>query len=372
MTLVLPSMRDIELEGMRVLIREDFNVPVVAGKVTNTARIKAALPTIKFILGKARQICFMSHLGRPSGIEPEFSLYPVINVLQEMLEIPVHFSKTLTSSIEPLVLYENVRFFPGESTNDLSLAKKMADLCDVFVMDAFGSAHRAHASTVGVIENAPQAVAGLLLENEISNLDRVMVNPAHPLVAVIGGSKISSKMQVISSLLHRVDKLIIGGGMANTFLAAIGHDIKNSLFEQDMLDFAINIMQGDMAAKIALPTDMVWQDDKIMDIGDKSCANFADIISNAKTVLWNGPMGVFEEPRFANGTVQVAKSIASSDAYSIAGGGDTLAALETARISDGIDYISTGGGAFLEYIEKGTLPAIQALTRKVVHGIKTH
>lgn len=372
MTLDFPTIRDIDLKGKRVLVREDFNVPIVAGSVTNIAKIQAALPTIKFMLGKAKQICFISHLGRPKGIDPEFSLYPLVNILQEMLEMPVQFSKALTSSMEPLVLYENVRFLPGESTNDPALAQNMAELCDVFVMDAFGSAHRTHASTVGVIDKAPQAVAGLLLENEIENLDKVIVNPARPLVAVIGGSKISSKIKVLSSLLHRVDKLIIGGGMANTFLAATGHDIKNSLFEQDMLDFAKKVMHGEMGKKIELPVDMVWQDDKIMDIGEKSCEVFAAIIRKAKTVLWNGPMGVFEDPRFANGTIQIAKCIANSSAYSIAGGGDTIAALEAAKISQGVDYISTGGGAFLEYIENGTLPAIQALTRKVTHAIKTH
>lgn len=359
------TMRDIDLQGKRLLIREDFNVPIVDGKITNISRIKAALPTIRFALEHARQACLMSHLGRPKGVDPKYTLLPVAQILQELLGMQVYFSSTLEQSSAPIVMYENVRFLAGETANDLMLAKQMATLCDVFVLDAFGSAHRAHASTVGVASQAPLAVAGLLLTSEIEQLNRIMQDPQRPLVAVIGGAKISSKMQVLSRLLPIVDKLIIGGGMANTFLAAKGVDIKNSLFEADMLDFARQILDSDIDKKVILPTDMVWQVDKIMDIGSQSCIDFARYINNAKTIVWNGPMGVFEESQYATGTIEIAKSIAASHAYKVAGGGDTLAALDLANVENGMDYISTGGGAFLEYIEKGALPAIQVLARKI-------
>lgn len=365
MSLDFLTIRDIDLQNKRILIREDFNVPIVNERITNSARIRAALPTIKLALAQAKQVCLVSHLGRPNGIEEQYSLRNIVPMLQELLDTSVYFSEGLERTSHKLVLYENMRFFPGEIRDDVGLANKLADLCDIFVMDAFGSAHRAHASTVGVAEHAPLAVAGLLLATEVENLNRVMHAPKRPLVAIVGGAKVSSKIQVLTSLLHVVDKLIIGGGMANTFLSAQGVDIKESLYERDMLPVAHEIINGSMAEKVVLPLDVVWDGNKIMDIGEKSCAQIKQHVNNAKTILWNGPMGVFENSLYATGTIETAKYIAESDAYSVAGGGDTIAAIDVAKVQDSIDYISTGGGAFLEYIENKTLPGIKVLTRKV-------
>lgn len=365
MSLDFLTIRDIDLQNKRILIREDFNVPIVNERITNSARIRAALPTIKLALAQAKQVCLVSHLGRPNGIEEQYSLRNIVPMLQELLDTSVYFSEGLERTSHKLVLYENMRFFPGEIRDDVGLANKLADLCDIFVMDAFGSAHRAHASTVGVAEHAPLAVAGLLLATEVENLNRVMHAPKRPLVAIVGGAKVSSKIQVLTSLLHVVDKLIIGGGMANTFLSAQGVDVKESLYERDMLPVAHEIINGPMAEKVVLPLDVVWDGNKIMDIGEKSCAQIKQHVNNAKTILWNGPMGVFENSLYATGTIETAKYIAESDAYSVAGGGDTIAAIDVAKVQDSIDYISTGGGAFLEYIENKTLPGIKVLTRKV-------
>lgn len=358
------TLDDVEISGKRVLIREDFNVPIVAGVVQSEARIRAALPTIQRAVNAGAQVRLMSHLGRPEGPDPRFSLQPVAAYLMSILGYGVDLVTELRESDAPLVLYENVRFFSGETTNDPQLAKKMAALCDVFVMDAFGSAHRAHASTVGVCEYAPMAVAGPLLVREIQALDRVMQNPQRPLVVIIGGAKVSSKLEVLKALLAKTDYLIVGGGMANTFLAAQGMDVKNSLYEPDMLDYAEELLKQ-YKNKLLLPIDYIWDEtNRIVDIGPQSCKKFADIILQASTILWNGPMGVFEDPRFANGTLDVAKSVSRSNAFSVAGGGDTLAAIEKIQLVNPISYISTGGGAFLEYVEGKTLPAIQALITK--------
>lgn len=384
MTLQFQTLQDVSVKDMRVLIREDFNVPVARGVVQSDLRIRAAIPGIKQILKDAAQVILMSHLGRPEPgiLQPAFSLQPVAERLQYLLEFPVTFIKEWPpKSIKPsdgLVLLENVRFLPGEIENDPRLAKTMADLCDIFVLDAFGSAHRAHASTVGVIEFAPKAVAGPLLTSEVTSLDRGMKNPKHPVVAIIGGAKISSKLEVLQSLTSIVDVLIIGGGMANTFLAAQHKTIGASLYEADLLASARDLLirSEQQGCTILLPTDCVTQNDehksldavramdKIVDIGVATRKLFAEQISKAATILWNGPMGVFEDPRFAQGTKDVAKAIANSKAYSIVGGGDTLAAIEKINLTSKFSYISTGGGAFLEYIEGKSLPAIAALINK--------
>lgn len=384
MTLQFQTLQDVSVKDMRVLIREDFNVPVARGVVQSDLRIRAAIPGIKQILKDAAQVILMSHLGRPEPgiLQPAFSLQPVAERLQYLLEFPVTFIKEWPpKSIKPsdgLVLLENVRFLHGEIENDPRLAKAMADLCDVFVLDAFGSAHRAHASTVGVIEFAPKAVAGPLLTSEVTALDRGMKNPKHPVVAIIGGAKISSKLEVLQSLISIVDVLIIGGGMANTFLAAQHKTIGASLYEADLLAKARDLLTHaeQKGRTILLPTDCVTQNDehksldairatdKIVDIGTATRKLFAQQISQAATILWNGPMGVFEDPRFAQGTKDVAKAIANSKAYSIVGGGDTLAAIDQINLTSKFSYISTGGGAFLEYIEGKSLPAIAALINK--------
>ncbi len=380
-------MTDLELAGQRVLIREDLNVPVDGGTVTSDARIVAALPTIRGALEAGAAVMLMSHLGRPTEGEPaaEFSLAPVAERLGSLLgrDVPLIRDWIDGVDVEPgsVVLLENVRFLKGEKANDETLAKKMAALCDVFVMDAFGTAHRAQASTHGVAEHAQVACAGPLLAAELDALGRALDNPARPLVAIVGGSKVSTKLDVLDTLAGIVDTLIVGGGIANTFIAATGHEVGKSLYEPDMVDTAKKLAAGgEGRATIPVPSDVVvgnefsaaatatekavdavTADELILDIGSGTAARFADIIANAGTVIWNGPVGVFEFDQFGAGTRVLAEAIASSDAFSVAGGGDTLAAIDKYGVRDGISYISTGGGAFLEFVEGKTLPAVAIL-----------
>ncbi|NCF13796.1 MAG: phosphoglycerate kinase [Gammaproteobacteria bacterium] len=384
------KMSDIELSGKRVLIREDLNVPVADGVVTSDARIRAALPTIKAALEANAAVMLMSHLGRPTEGQPEdkFSLQPVADHLGKLLGRDVPLVKDWIDGVDvapgDVVLLENVRFLAGEKKCDESLAKKMAALCDVFVMDAFGTAHRAQASTYGVGEHAPIACAGPLLAGELAALAKALDNPARPFVAIVGGSKVSTKLTVLDALADKVDTLIVGGGIANTFIAADGHDVGKSLCEADMLDTARDLAANkDDRAEIPVPTDVVCAnqfsadatastksvetvavDDMILDIGPETALRFAEILESAGTIIWNGPVGVFEFDAFGDGTKVLAEAIAASDAFSVAGGGDTLAAIDKYDVRAGISYISTGGGAFLEFVEGKTLPAVEMLERR--------
>ncbi len=384
------KMSDLELSGKRVLIREDLNVPVADGVVTSDARIRAALPTIKAALDANAAVMLMSHLGRPTEGQPEaqFSLQPVADRLAELLgrEVPLAINWIDGVEVAPgeLVLLENVRFLDGEKKCDEGLAKKMAALCDVYVMDAFGTAHRAQASTYGVGEHAPIACAGPLLAAELDALAKALDNPARPFVAIVGGSKVSTKLTVLDALAEKVDTLIVGGGIANTFIAAEGHSVGKSLCEMDMLDTARALAAaGDERADIPVPNDVVCADafsadanavtrlidavedgEMILDIGPQTAARFAAILKDAGTIIWNGPVGVFEFDKFGDGTKVLAEAIAASSAFSVAGGGDTLAAIDKYGVSDGISYISTGGGAFLEFVEGKKLPAVEMLERR--------
>jgi len=381
-------MQDVPLAGRRVLIREDLNVPVKDGVVTSDARIRAALPTIRLALEAGARVMLLSHLGRPEEGKPapEFSLAPVAARLSELLGVKVPLITDWLGgvSVQPgeAVLLENVRFNKGEKKDADALARQMAALCDVFVMDAFGTAHRAEASTHGVAKFAPIACAGPLLVNELVALDTALDAPKRPLVAIVAGSKVSTKLTVLESLLAKVDQLIVGGGIANTFLLARGAPIGKSLAEPDMVDIA-NRLLAQSAAKgveIPIPTDVVvakefspkaeadvkavadvGADDMILDIGPDTAERLAKIVSEAGTIVWNGPIGVFEIDQFGEGTRALATAIASSKAFSIAGGGDTLAAIEKYGVEDGISYISTGGGAFLEFVEGKVLPAVAML-----------
>ncbi|MCB1625903.1 MAG: phosphoglycerate kinase [Pseudomonadales bacterium] len=382
------KMADLDLADKRVLIREDLNVPIEAGKVTSDARIRAALPTIELAIRKGARVMLMSHLGRPEEgvVSGEFSLSPVATRMSELLGKPVRLVKDWLAGVdcEPgqVVLLENVRFNKGEKKNSDKLARKMAALCDVFVMDAFGTAHRAEASTHGVAKYAPIACAGPLLVAELDALERALADPARPLVAIVAGSKVSTKLTVLESLLNKVDKLIVGGGIANTFLAATGVAVGKSLHEADMLDMARRLLAQARArgAEIPLPTDVVVAkefaatahadvrsihevraDELILDIGPDTSDRFASLLQDAGTIIWNGPIGVFEFDQFGEGTRAVANAIATSAAFSLAGGGDTLAAIEKYGVADRISYISTGGGAFLEFVEGKTLPAVAML-----------
>jgi phosphoglycerate kinase len=384
-------MADLDLAGKRVLIREDLNVPVEDGRVTSDARIRAALPTIRLALAKGARVLVMSHLGRPQegGRDPAQSLAPVARVLAERLGQPVRFVEDwlggVTAAPGEVVLLENVRFNQGEKKDDESLARKMAALCDVFVMDAFGTAHRAEASTHGVALAAPIACAGPLLVAELEALGRALHDPKRPLVAVVGGSKVSTKLAVLESLLGKVDALVVGGGIANTFLAAAGRPVGKSLHEPDMLDTARRLLAraAERGVGLPLPADVVVAtelsatakaavkpssavaaDEMILDIGPQSAATIAAIVAKAGTVIWNGPVGVFEHDQFGEGTRALTLAIAKSPAFSIAGGGDTLAAIEKYGVEAEISYISTGGGAFLEFVEGRTLPAVAALERR--------
>jgi phosphoglycerate kinase len=394
MALKVKRMTDLALRGKRVLIREDLNVPVKDGKVTSTARIEAALPTLRAALEAGARVMVMSHLGRPKEGKPDpaESLAPVAAKLGELLARKVPLATNWLDGVDvaegELVLCENVRFVVGEKADDPELAQRMAKLCDVFVMDAFGTAHRAQASTNGVARYAPVACAGPLLVAELEALAAALQSPKRPLVAILGGSKVSTKLEVLQSLSSQVDELILGGGIANTVLAAAGVAVGKSLHEKDMLDFARKLLDGGFGkAKIPLPVDVVvapsldagvrgtvkpvgevGADDMILDIGPKTAELYAARLARAGTIVWNGPVGVFENPEFAAGTRRVAEAVAASAAFSIAGGGDTLAAIEQFGVSDRISYISTGGGAFLEFLEGKKLPAVATLEQRAAGG----
>lgn len=380
------KMTDLDLAGKRVLIRADLNVPVKDGKITSDARIKASLPTIKLALEQGAKVMVTSHFGRPTEGEynAEFSLQPVVDYLNNLLDVPVRLAKDYLDGVEvapnELVVLENVRFNKGEKKDADDLAQKYAALCDVFVMDAFGTAHRAQASTHGVAKFAPVACAGPLLSNELDALGKALKNPQRPMVAIVGGSKVSTKLTVLDSLSKIADQLVVGGGISNTFIAAQGNNVGLSLYEKDLIPEAQRLMAScnipvatdvrvgkefsETATATVKPATEVQDDEEIMDLGDESAQKLAEIIRNAKTILWNGPVGVFEFPNFRKGTEIVARAIAESDAFSIAGGGDTLAAIDMFGIADQISYISTGGGAFLEFVEGKVLPAVEILEQR--------
>lgn len=385
------KMSDLALANQRVLIREDLNVPVKDGKITSDARLKAALPTLKLALESGAKVMVMSHLGRPTEGEfnAEFSLQPVVDYLAAALNYPVRLVTEYLDGVEvgagELVVFENIRFNVGEKKNDEGLAKQLANLCDVFVMDAFGTAHRAQASTHGVAKFAPTACAGPLLAAELDALGKALDNPARPLVAIVGGSKVSTKLTVLDSLAGIVDQLVVGGGIANTFIAAQGHGVGKSLYEQDLVAEAQRLTKQaqDNGGDIPVPTDVVVgtefsesavatlknvadvsDEDMIFDIGPDSAKALASILENAGTIVWNGPVGVFEFDQFGKGTEAIAQAIANSKAFSIAGGGDTLAAVDKYNIADKVSYISTGGGAFLEFLEGKKLPAVAILEER--------
>ncbi|KGQ18431.1 Phosphoglycerate kinase [Lysobacter dokdonensis DS-58] len=382
-------MSDLDLRGKRVLIREDLNVPIKDGKVASEQRIAAALPTLVAALDQGAAVMVMSHLGRPTEghFTEDDSLKPVAERLTERLGREVRLVRDWLSAdfdVKPgeIVLLENCRMNMGEGKDDPALAKKYAELCDVFVMDAFGTAHRAQASTHGVIREAKVAAGGPLLMAELDALARALQAPKRPLLAIVAGSKVSTKLELLGSLVGKVDQLIVGGGIANTFIAAMGHGVGKSLYEADLIDTARKIMADAKArgAEIPMPTDVVvapafaadapatvkpvdqvTADDMILDIGPDTAQRYAELIMQAGTVVWNGPVGVFEFDAFGKGTEALARAIAASDAFSIAGGGDTLAAVDKYGIAKQVGYISTGGGAFLEFLEGKTLPAVAAL-----------
>ncbi|OLO02872.1 phosphoglycerate kinase [Salinicola socius] len=380
------KMSELDLSGKRVLIREDLNVPVKGGKVTSDARIRASLPTIQAALDAGASVMLMSHLGRPTEGEPadEFTLAPVAEHLSSLLGKPVRLEKDyLNGKLEiaegEVVLLENVRYNKGEKTDDEALAKAYAALCDIYVMDAFGTAHRAQASTHGVIRFAPQSCAGPLLANELDALEKALSAPKRPMAAIVGGSKVSTKLDVLYSLSEKCDQLIVGGGIANTFIAAAGYGVGKSLYEADLVDKAKELMDkveiplptdvvvatefSESATATVKPVDQVGDDEMILDIGPETAKHLASLLENAGTILWNGPVGVFEIDQFGKGTEVLSKAIAASPGFSIAGGGDTLAAIDKYGIADQVSYISTGGGAFLEYVEGKTLPAVAALEK---------
>ncbi|WP_104203229.1 phosphoglycerate kinase [Billgrantia saliphila] len=378
------KMTDLDLRGQRVLIREDLNVPVKHGKVSSDARLRASLPTIKAAMEAGAKVMLMSHLGRPTEGEPaeEFSLAPVAERLGELLGRPVrlveeYLDTALDLADGEVVLLENVRFNVGEKKDDETLAKQYAALCDIYVMDAFGTAHRAQASTHGVARFASQACAGPLLAAELDALEKALATPRRPMVAIVGGSKVSTKLEVLNALSEKCDQLIVGGGIANTFIAAAGHNVGKSLHEADLIDQAKALMTkveiplptdvvvatefSESAEAVVKPVDQVGDDEMILDIGPDTAGRLAGLLKDAGTILWNGPVGVFEIDQFGHGTEALSRAIAESNGFSIAGGGDTLAAIDKYGIDDSVSYISTGGGAFLEYVEGKTLPAVKAL-----------
>jgi len=385
----MPIMRmtDLSLKGKRVLIREDLNVPLKNGVITSDSRIQAAIPTIRQALKAGAKVMIMSHLGRPEeGVrDPQFSLAPIAAYLSKHLrEVPLieNWVNGFSMQDHDVVLLENVRFNHGEKGNTADLSRKMAKLCDIFVMDAFGTAHRAEASTCGIIEFAPISCAGPLLIQELQTLTKIMEDPAHPVIAIVGGSKVSTKLQLLEALAKKVDYLIVGGGIANTFIAAAGYTVGKSLCEPDLIDEAERLVAiaNSRGAQIIVPTDVIVGDklsddsdssvrlvsqiddlEKIYDLGPDTMKLISSIIKKAKTILWNGPVGAFEIDQFSSGTRAIAKAINDSAGFSVAGGGDTLAAIQAYKAEKGIDYISTGGGAFLSFIEGEPLPAIVAL-----------
>lgn len=386
----MQQLKDLDLKNKRVLLREDLNVPIDEhGHITSDARILASLPTIELALKRGAAVMIMSHLGRPEEghYDAQYSLQPVADKLSALLKQPVPLIKNWIDgvNVQPgqVVMLENVRFLPGENKDDAALAKKMSALCDVYVMDAFATAHRAQASTHGVAKYAPIACAGPLLSAELDALDKALKNPKHPLVSIVGGSKVSTKLTILETLIDKVDQLIVGGGIANTFLAACGYNVGKSLYEADLINNAKALMAKAKArgSAIPIPTDVVVakafaadspatvkvvtevaDDDMILDIGPETAKQYQQLLTTAKTIVWNGPVGVFEFKAFSHGTEVLAHAIANSSAFSIAGGGDTLAAIDKYGISDKISYISTGGGAFLEFLEGKTLPAVAILT----------
>ena len=383
------------LEGKRILIREDLNVAINDGVISNDTRIRAALPTIEMARAAGAEVIIMSHLGRPVEAKPieeqdKFSMQPVADRLAKLLDCDVEVNRDYLSTTPAtrgsgsVTLLENVRINAGEKANDDVLAKSYAALCDVFVMDAFGTAHRAQASTHGVAKHALIACAGPLLASELDALERSLKNPERPMLAIVGGAKVSSKLEVLKNLSTEVDQLIVGGGIANTFLAAAGVNVGKSLFEPDLIDTAKGLMD---TASIPMPTDVIVakefdvnavavtklvidieDDDMILDIGPGTAMLFAEIIGNMKTIIWNGPVGVFEFEQFSNGTQAVAKAIADCAGFSIAGGGETIAAIDKYAITDKVSYISTGGGAFLEYVQGAVLPAVEILEKRAREG----
>lgn len=379
----IKQMTELDLNQKRVLIREDLNVPIKEGVVTSDARIRAALPTIKMAIDQGAEVILMSHLGRPTEgqFETQYSLQPVANDLSSKLGVEVQLITDWSNGFDvpkgQVALLENVRFNKGEKANDDALSQAYAKLCDIYVMDAFGTAHRAQASTHGVAKFAPVACAGPLLANELNALETALATPAEPVGAIVGGSKVSTKLMVLETLADKVDQLIVGGGIANTFLAAAGYPVGKSLYEPDLIPAAKALMSK---VNIPLPTDVVVgkefsetaearviavedveSDDMIFDIGPKSSGQLAEIIKTLGTIIWNGPVGVFEFDQFAEGTKTLSLAIAESAGFSIAGGGDTLAAVDKYEIADQVSYISTGGGAFLEYVEGKELPAVALL-----------
>jgi phosphoglycerate kinase len=385
------KMSDVKLKGQRVLIREDLNVPLKHNEITSDIRIRSAIPTIKAALKAGAKVIIMSHLGRPTEgtFEEQYSLAPIAARLSELLkrEVPLiqKWVNGFNMGDHAVVLLENVRFNKGERDNDTNLSKKIAALCDVFVMDAFATAHRSEASTVGVIAYAPVACAGPLLVSELEALTAIMQKPKHPVVAIVGGSKVSTKLSLLDSLVQKIDTLIIGGGIANTFIAAEGYTVGRSLYEPDLIDEAerLSLSAKNRGAEIVIPTDVIVAEklsddsessarlvsqiddnEKIYDLGPDTIKKITGIIKKAKTILWNGPVGAFEIKQFGEGTTEIAKAIAASSGFSVAGGGDTLAAIEISKVADKIDYISTGGGAFLTFLEGKALPAIVALEER--------
>lgn len=384
-------MQQLQLTGKRVLIREDFNVALSDGEIDNDTRILAALPTIEMAMSMGAEVILMSHLGRPEEGTPiseqaQYSLQPVAARLSELLRTPVDLVQDylglspMPGEAEGVKLLENVRINAGEKANDEGLSKQYAALCDVFVMDAFGTAHRAQSSTCGVAKFAPIACAGPLLARELESLDRSLEAPERPMLAIVGGAKVSSKLGVLKNLATKVDRLIVGGGIANTFLAARGFNVGNSLFEPELVEAAAALLE---TTNIPLPTDVIVakeisstaqastklvaeleDDDMILDVGPATAMNFAEIVGTMKTILWNGPLGVFEYDQFAQGTRVLAQAIADNPGFSIAGGGETVAAIDKFSVTDAISYISTGGGAFLQYVQGAVLPAVEILEQR--------
>jgi len=381
----IPVMQNIDLQGLRTLIRLDLNVPIDDGVITSEARIQAAIPTIKMALEKGAKVALLSHLGRPdpAALDGSYSLEPVAHRLQELIGRPVRFLTDWLDGIEhsddEIILCENTRYHIGETTNDDALSQQIASLCDVFVMDAFGASHRQHASTYGAAQFAPQACIGPLMSKEIESLNQGLSDPEKPLVAIIGGAKVSSKLGVIESLAKICDHIIVGGGIANTFLLASGENIGQSLVESDMVDPANQILNLE-GVNVPLPVDVITakefssdaeaniktiddvaDDDMILDIGPETARLYKNIIDQCRTIIWNGPLGVFEFEQFSEGTRFLSAAIESNPGFKIVGGGDTVAVVEKYQITDSISYISTGGGAFLEFVKNGTLPILDLL-----------
>jgi phosphoglycerate kinase len=388
MDMQIPLMQDLDLQGLRTMIRLDLNVPIEKGVIISAARIKAALPTIEIALSKGAKVILLSHLGRPDpeALDGSFSLEPVARKLEELMGKSVCFLADWIEGIpdinDKLILCENTRYLKGEKTNDESLSKQIANLCDVYVMDAFGASHRQHASTFGVVQYAEQACIGPLLSREIEYLTKALSEPEKPLVAIIGGAKISSKLGVIESLSKTCDHIIVGGAIANTFLLAEGKETGRSLIEPEMVEPATRILNLD-GVNVPIPIDVIVakefsneaiaetksveeieKDDVILDIGPETAIIYKDIINKAKTIIWNGPVGVFEFDQFSNGTRSLAKAVEKNSGFKIVGGGDTVAVVEKYDIADSISYISTGGGAFLEFLKNRTLPSVEILKNR--------